>query len=583
MTTASLAKHLSANKSLSKHVSASKALDVMEGGGKISKGAIPAEYVSGNEERPLKFTDANGNSYNYFQDPMWKAAVFVLLLEGLERFAYYTIQPEFPSFLTNPAFGALTQSEASAMISTSSALSYVWPLVGGALGDGFLGAYKGIMCFATIYLAALVLFAIMGSTSLYMPWMNPLFFYGLLPMGMGGVKSLIAVMGANQFHPVLHESEISSFYLKFYMVINLCAFASTGVNAYVNTVGNDKWKPFSIPAVAFAVGMLFVILAGKRLVKRKPLGSVTVEVLKVGGRAVTTCPPSLDAQRASRGGKVADDFVNDTWRVAGLVPFLFIVLCFFNVTYWYMSSYLIYQGLEMNPTWGIESNVLNSGINPLCIIGFGALLDFVVWPALRKRNLEPGYMNKFMLGCLCGVSAMLYQVFLEYTIKSDTWGPDRTQLVSIFAQVPTYALIGLGEILVNPTAYDLAYKIAPESFKGMANGLSVFMVGCVPNLIASAIAATTTSWQQDANGCTSRFDTECDSGLVDPNGEQVWDYSSTNMQNLYWIGATFAALGLVVIQFVGKPLLNRLLPSAAAEEESTTEAEAETEAVTCTV
>ena len=177
----------------------------------------------------------------------------------------------------------------------------------------------------------------------------------LLPCGMGGVKSLIAVMGANQFHPVLHEEQvyvcvrvrimcaycvcvlcvricafvqITSFYLKFYMVVNTFAFLSTIVNAYANTVGDDMWKPFMIPAVAFGLGLTAFLAGSGRFVKRQALGSVWAEALKLGCRAMTTCK----SQRKSRGGETDDAFVDDALRMLSLVPLLLIGCSFFNVT-----------------------------------------------------------------------------------------------------------------------------------------------------------------------------------------------------------------------------------------------------------
>ena len=233
----------------------------------------------------------------------------------------------------------------------------------------------------------------------------------------------------------------------------------------------------------------------------------------------------------------------------------------------YMMNYLIFQGNEMAPTWGIESNVLNSAINPICIVGFGLLLDNVVLPALRRRGTEPSHMNKMIFGCACGVAAMLWQVLLESMIKS-SWTVDRSEGTSIFAQVPCYALIGLGEIFVNPVGAELSFRLAPQEFKGLAMGVSVFMVGGVPGFLSGALASTTKHWQRDSGGCESRFDAHCGSGLVTSTGVSVWDYPTTNMQNLYWVAAALAVTGMVLIQFVGKPLHRMLLHSEEAEARS---------------
>ena len=50
---------------------------------------LPPEFLSGDRRRPLKNTASDGTVYNYALRPMLYSVFLILLIEGLERFAYY--------------------------------------------------------------------------------------------------------------------------------------------------------------------------------------------------------------------------------------------------------------------------------------------------------------------------------------------------------------------------------------------------------------------------------------------------------------------------------------------------------------
>eukprot|EP00820_Chromera_velia_P022580 Cvel_31124.t1-p1 / transcript=Cvel_31124.t1 / gene=Cvel_31124 / organism=Chromera_velia_CCMP2878 / gene_product=Solute carrier family 15 member 2, putative / transcript_product=Solute carrier family 15 member 2, putative / location=Cvel_scaffold4575:28-1639(-) / protein_length=277 / sequence_SO=supercontig / SO=protein_coding / is_pseudo=false len=222
---------------------------------------IPEKYKTGDKRKPWRFTDDKGNVYTYFDSPMWKAAVFVLLLEMLERFSFYSLQPLYNRYLTSPVFARMSVSEASSTIKLMAALGYLFPLLSAAVADSFLGTFTGIIVTAVIYLGALTLMTLSGSPALYQSWMTPVYFFVWFPLGFGGIKSLVGTMGANQYHPVIHSDRLMRYWLQFYVVVNLGSLASTPVNIYANTVGDELWKAFAIPTVAFACAMV-VFLVG---------------------------------------------------------------------------------------------------------------------------------------------------------------------------------------------------------------------------------------------------------------------------------------------------------------------------------
>uniref|UniRef100_A0A0G4FKD9 Major facilitator superfamily (MFS) profile domain-containing protein n=1 Tax=Chromera velia CCMP2878 TaxID=1169474 RepID=A0A0G4FKD9_9ALVE len=530
---------------------------------------IPEKYKTGDKEKPWKYTDEKNNVYTYYANPMWKAAVFVLVLEMLERFAYYCLQPEYNRYLTNDTFAGMSVAEASSTIKLMTGLGYLWPLLSAAIADSFMGVYTGILVTSVVYIGALTLMTIAGSPSLYQSWMTPVYFFLWFPLGFGGIKSLVGTMGANQFHPEIHKDRLMSYWLKFYIVINIGALVSTAVNVYANTVGNEMWKPFSIPTVAFAFGFVAFLVGSWRYVKRKPLGSSLVQLLKVVWGSVSTCPPNLEAQKRGMGGKFPEAAVDDTRRVLNLVPLIFIGTFFFSMSYWQMDTYVLFQGYEMRPEGPgglFDSNVLNSFINPLAVVFFAFIVERLLLPYLDRKGIVINHINKFMIACCCAIVALVYAAGIDLLLRS-SWSPDRASCPSILLLSPVYAIIALGEVWASPAALDLAYRLAPPSTKAIAIGLHGITNGMVPNFVSSALSYFTQSLQVDENGCKARHDKDCETPLSDPAGKATWNYRTVNIWLIYVIAAVFPVIGLIVLQF-SKGYYKRLMALHSAEGET---------------
>merc|ERR1712113_711006 len=58
---------------------------------------------------------------------------------------------------------------------------------------------------------------------------------------------------------------------------------------------------------------------------------------------------------------------------------------------------------------------------------------------------------------------------------------------SFYMLVP-YAMVGIGEILVNPVLQHLAYEGAPSEMKPLLQAFNLFAMGALPNAVASCIS-----------------------------------------------------------------------------------------------
>lgn len=87
-------------------------------------------------------------------------------------------------------------------------------------------------------------------------------------MGTGTVKAVVNVFGARQYHPVLQRSMVESYYVRFYMVINVGAVAGCIVVPVV--ARSSITAAYTIPFVLLLVAVLFFVAGSKRYVNVAP-------------------------------------------------------------------------------------------------------------------------------------------------------------------------------------------------------------------------------------------------------------------------------------------------------------------------
>lgn len=127
--------------------------------------SLPDECLSGDPLHPLLFTDSTGDTYKYHLNPMAYSVICILVVELLERFAFYGINYTQAAYLTgayNPDWNANMQAvEASSYVSVSTAIAYTMPFVGALVADCFLGEFYAIAGGASFfYIPGLTLIAL---------------------------------------------------------------------------------------------------------------------------------------------------------------------------------------------------------------------------------------------------------------------------------------------------------------------------------------------------------------------------------------------------------------------------------------
>ena len=150
-------------------------------------------------------------------------------------------------------------------------------------------------------------------------------------------------------------------------------------------------------------------------------------------------------------------------------------------------------------------NDIIQNLNPITIIISIPLLDFVVYPALRKRNIHFTPIKRMTTGfglasaamvCACVTQYYIYQKSVCGQYASGTLpGTDETcptAPINVWIQTLPYALIGLSELFTNVTSLEYAFTKAPTNMRSL-----VMSINLLQNAFSSAIAQALVSLSAD--------------------------------------------------------------------------------------
>ena len=476
--------------------------------------SLPDVCLSGIKERPLRHVTESGEVYVYALQPMFYSVIFILIVELLERFSFYGINYTQTSFLTgsynaewNAAFSAV---DASTYVSISTAVAYTTPFLGAFLADSLLGDYWSILCGSLIlYIPGLLLIAL--STVPYLlgdRFNRPALALGLLvfwPTGTGVVKSIVNVFGAKQFHPLLQSSLIESYYVNFYMCINIGALIGGIVVPVVAQM--DVTLAYTYPVAMLCIAVLLYLLGTPRYVRSKPSGEVFAR--KAGN------------SQPDGGGSMIG--LSTIFRISVLIiPF--------NIAYSQMATTFIVQGTVMKKAFGwIDAASMNNA-DAVAVLVFGYAVGAYVYPALANRGIKIPTTYKFAIGSGLGAMSIAWALYMEYKIRATF--KETGEKLNIMWQAWAYILIGAGEIFAVSAAYEVAFTASPPEKKVLASAVNLFCVGGIPNVLCIALYQSCSSWFLNSRGTTSI--------------SRIKDYTTANVDKYFWVLFAISLVGVFV-------------------------------------
>jgi POT family proton-dependent oligopeptide transporter len=470
--------------------------------------SLPSVCLSGIKERPLRHVNERGEASHYALQPMFYSVIFILLVELLERFSFYGINYTQTSFLT----GAYDENwnagmavvQASSFVSISTAVAYTMPFLGAYLADSLLGDFWSVLFGSLLlYLPGLLLILLSTIPHVLGETFNKgLLSLGLLvlwPTGTGIVKSIINVFGAKQYHPLLQSSLIQSYYVNFYMCINIGALIGGIVVPIVAQY--DVTLAYTYPVAMLGIGLLLFVLGSPRYIRQKPSGDLFAKAA-----------PGSDSKIG----------LFTIFKISILtVPF--------SIAYSQMATTFIVQGTVMEKFGFLDAAGMNNA-DAISVLAFGYVIGAMIYPALARRDIKIPTAYKFAIGSALGALSIGWALFMEYKIAAEyeaTGGK-----VSILWQSWAYVFIGAGEIFAISSAYEVAFTAAPPEKKVLASAVNLFCVGGIPNVLCIILYNICEPWFRNSHG-TNRI-------------SRLEDYVSANVDKYFWVLLWIALLGVFV-------------------------------------
>jgi len=144
----------------------------------------------------------------------------------------------------------------------------------------------------------------------------------------------------------------------------------------------------------------------------------------------------------------------------------------------------------MLTTNGVPNDLLGN-LNPLIIIFAVPCFNYGLYPFLRKHKIHYGPIARIFTGLLlCSIFSVGWPVITYYAYKTSPCGNHASSLtcvddegnslvspITIWVTAVPVMLTAVCEILVNVTAYGLAYSRAPKNMRGLVSALNLFSTG----------------------------------------------------------------------------------------------------------
>ncbi len=317
------------------------------------------------------------------------------------------------------------------------AAAYLFPLVGGWLGDRVLGQLRTVRIGLWMMILGYVGLAL-SSAEVLTPFYTGLM---MVAIGTGIFKVNMSVFVGNLYRnkSELRDAGFNIYYMGVNVGATLGPLAATLIGAFFNQYVISFW--------AAAIGLLIAVIAlefGKKHLAEADSNSETVK-------------KQISQNKQEMGKK---EFFQ---RIITLLVLFFIASLF------WMPFYQNGMALTL---FADRSTVAYTFLRPETYVMFNALFILILTPPLvafygwlRKRNSEPSTPFKIFFGLLLMGLAMGIMV-----VASIQGGNANQPVMSPLWLILTYLFITLAEILISPMGQSYVSKVAPQKIQGLMMG-----------------------------------------------------------------------------------------------------------------
>lgn len=474
------------------------------------------------------------------------ACYLLCVAEFAERASYYSCQTLLSNFITNKlpkgsSTGKLTADSvnpgalglgvpaATAVTYTLTFVAYVVPLYAGYVADAQVGKFKAIWIGVICGFVAHILLVIAGAPSVISsghaiaPTVLGII---TLAFGTGFIKpnllpllldqypeqmDMVKVLPTGEKVIIDRQKSLERMTLVFYWSINIGALFPIPSVYIERRIG--YWFAFFIPIIIYLIIPIVFWFVRPRLKHEELQGSVLVNSMKItrvllrgnwikrvmnGTFWDYAIPENMHARGEDYYLKKKKKPI--TWDAQWVLDVKQVISIGKLFLYFIVFNLCDAGGTGATPALTAQSgsmtsdgtpNDLYSNFNPITIIALIPILDYGVYPLLRKLKIDFRSSWKITLGFLVAAASQASAAIIQREIYNKIeCGEEATKCVdrgivapiNAWVLVVPYILSAVAECFANITAYELGYTRAPPHMKGLVQAIFLFMTG-----IAAAI------------------------------------------------------------------------------------------------
>ena len=349
---------------------------------------------------------------------------FIVGNEAAERFNFYGMRAVLVVFMTqylrdrSGALAPMTENQANQWYHWFVASNYFFPALGAIISDAFWGKYRTILTLSLVYCLGSIVLAL-DDTRLGLG-----LGLGLIALGAGGIKPCVSSHVGDQFGPA-NQPLLSRAFGWFYFSVNFGSFFSILLIPWLLAHYGSR--------AAFGVSAVLMLLA--------------TYVFWSGRYKFAHIPP---------GGKtfLRDTFNREGFAAIGRLAILFAFVAIFWSLWDQSGGEWVLQAEKMDLHF-LGFNWLASqiqAVNAIMILAFIPLFQYIIYPTIdRIFPLTP--LRKIGLGLIVTGFSFMVSAWIETQIASGL-------KPNIGWQMPAYALLSAGEVMVSITALEFAVLLS---------------------------------------------------------------------------------------------------------------------------
>ncbi|XP_074289591.1 protein NRT1/ PTR FAMILY 5.6-like [Silene latifolia] len=463
----------------------------------------------------------------------WKAAVFFISTEFIERLSYFSISANLITYLTTVMHQDLETAANS--VNLWAGVSLIMPIFGGFLGDAYVGRFYVTLFSCLLYVLSLCLFIM----TQYIPSLKPcnnsynttltscqnaikihkaVFFTAayLLSIAMGGVRPCLEAFGADQFddnHSEERKQKMSYFN---WWILALHGGGFLGLTVLVYIEDNVGWGVvFIILASSMGLTTVVTFIFGRtlyryRIVKGSPLTPMLMVLVSAFAKRNLQCPSDssllYEAPVSGLGrlhhtnrlrfldkAAIVEEQERGPWRLAtitqveelkliiNMIP-IWLTCLVFGIGLSQAHTFFIKQGNSMYRRLSNQFEIPPASVNAVIFVTTIVVIpiyDKFLIPYLRRvRRTERGLsiLNRIAIGMALLIIAIMVSALVE---RKRLLALQNGTVLSVFWLVPQTFILGIGDAFSIVGLQEFFYEEVPDSMRslGMAFCLSIIGVG----------------------------------------------------------------------------------------------------------